>query len=316
MSCSSEAGAPASRPACFAASRGVPYLLAHQNSDGGWGYFPGSQSSVEATCWALIALQAATADSNLRNALDAGCTMLRQAQLPDGSWPPFAGRPQGCWTTSLACLALNAHGKAPERVARGLQWLLATWPAEGGLGWRLRRRLFSRSAVVRQNPALRGWSWTPATASWVEPTAYALILLRSLGETPLPARAARRREMGERMLYDRMCPGGGWNSGNPLVYGVGGIPRVGPTVWALLALARYRERPENRQSADWLENEFAHIRGPASLALAHLCLTRYGRVVPPLEPAIEAVEAASGPRQHLLLNAWATIASAHNFPSS
>ena len=29
------------------------------------------------------------------------------------------------------------------------------------------------------------------------------------------------------MLYDRMCPGGGWNCGNPKVYGVAGEPLVG-----------------------------------------------------------------------------------------
>jgi hypothetical protein len=88
------------------------------------------------------------------------------------------------------------------------------------------------------------------------------------------------------MLYDRMCPGGGWNSGNPLVYGVAGVPRIGPTVWALLALIDQPERAENQMSLDWLARAYAGIRGAASLALAHRCLAAYGRKIPSLAPAL------------------------------
>ena len=46
------------------------------------------------------------------------------------------------------------------------------------------------------------------------------------------------------MLYDRMCPGGGWNCGNPMVYGVPGEALIVPTVWALLAL---RDEPKKTE---------------------------------------------------------------------
>jgi len=100
------------------------------------------------------------------------------------------------------------------------------------------------------------------TASWVEPTAHALLFLRSLPAKMYSSQGAKRRQLAERMLYDRICPGGGWNSGNPLVYGVAGVPRVGPTVWALLALRDDAERAEIQMSLDWLQGAYGTIHGP------------------------------------------------------
>ena len=213
-------------------------------------------------------------------ALKLGRLWLHQAQLPDGSWPPFAGQPQGCWVTALACLALRTHKDSAERVGRGVQWLCNAWPAEGRYWRRLLNRLRRKSAAARQNDALRGWSWTPGTASWVEPTALSLILLKALPGHLLPRSSEKRKRLAEAMLYDRMCLGGGWNAGNSLVYNVALAPRVGPTAWALLALLDRRDREENRMSLDWLAGVYPEIQGPGSLALAHLSLEAYGRRVP------------------------------------
>jgi hypothetical protein len=228
----------------------------------------------------------------ISQALSAGLRWLHDAQLPDGSWPAFVGQRQGCWVTAAVCLAVNACGNAgfqpatPDPVTLGLRRLCKSWPAEGSFWWRIRQAFGRHASVIRQDSSLRGWSWTPGTASWVEPTACALIAFRCIPEELHPRGASKRRQLAERMLYDRMCPGGGWHSGNALVYGVAGEPRVGPTAWALLALEDYRDRPENRKSLDWLEQVYPHIRGPASLALAHLCLEAYDRPLPPLEPAL------------------------------
>jgi hypothetical protein len=117
------------------------------------------------------------------------------------------------------------------------------------------------------------------------------------------------------MLYDRMCPGGGWNAGNAMVYAVAGIPRVGPTAWALLALLDQRHRPENRKSLDWLAAAFPEIQGPGSLALAHLCLQAHGRVVsgnrksgPVLETSLRTRHAVNQFLMNVAVVAWATIA--------
>jgi hypothetical protein len=110
----------------------------------------------------------------------------------------------------------------------------------------------------------------------VEPTAFALLALEGQRAEVLPSSAEKRRKLGEALLYDRMCPGGGWNCGNPEVYGVIGKPLVIPTAWALLALRAHPERRENRDSLAWLERIFSNISGPGSLALARLCLEVYG----------------------------------------
>jgi hypothetical protein len=82
------------------------------------------------------------------------------------------------------------------------------------------------------------------------------------------------------MLYDRICPGGGWNCGNPRVYGVAGEPLIVPTAWALLALRSDPGRPEFVISLDWLERNVENARGASSLALARICLEVCGRKWP------------------------------------
>ena len=114
--------------------------------------------------------------------------------------------------------------------------------------------------------------------------------------------------MAERMLYDRVCPGGGWNAGNPLVYGVPGVPRIGPTVWALLALRRDKDRSINRQSVEWLERTYDNICSPSSLALAHLCLKAYGRSAPPIETELYRFYQRNQFLQSVPVVAWASLA--------
>jgi hypothetical protein len=281
------------------------FLLNSQNSDGGWGYHPAAPSSVEATAWASLALLARAAKPSPAEAC--ARAWLLGAQMPDGGWPAFPGQRQGCWATSLAALALHREGAAADAVARGRDWLLAAWPADSHLGWRL-RRVLARGTIVRQDNSLHGWSWTPGTASWVEPTAYALLFLRSLPAELLPPRALKRVQLGERMLYDRMCPGGGWNSGNPQVYGVAGVPRVGPTAWALLALLPYSQRAENQMSLDWLTSACPRIRGAASLALAHRCLRAYGRPIGPLVPNFGDLYLRNRFFESVLTFAWVALA--------
>ena len=253
-----------------------------QNPDGGWGFRSKGLTSVEATGWALLAFQQARGNTDrveVEKVLSRGFTWLTQAQLADGSWPqyPTLAKKDGCWVTALACRALQAGGREPEAVRRGVQWLCKAWPAEGGFWWRIRFRLAGEPKVVQFNYKYRGWSWTPGTSSWVEPTSHVLLLFREVPSELLPAGAAERRRLAEAMLYDRICPGGGWNCGNPVVYGVAGTPSVIPTVWALLALQDSPDRAEVQDSLQWLGTSYQQISSSASLALASLCLNTYGR---------------------------------------
>ena len=261
-------------------------LTSAQNADGGWGYQRGKQSATEPTAWALLALARPADSMQFASAVARGKQWLGRAQLPNHSWPAFGELSEGCWVTALACLALHQLGEAPEAVSAGATWLCNEWPAEGKLWRRWMVRLLVRRNMVRQNLALRGWSWTPGTSSWVEPTACALLLLHQLFPTTIAKDAEKRRQLGEAMLYDRMCPGGGWNSGNAAVYGVAGQPLIGPTAWALIALQKYRERAENQLSIQWLYSVRESIQGPISLALAHICYQLYDYPAPSIVPAL------------------------------
>ena len=169
----------------------------------------------------------------------------------------------------------------------GLNWLLQTTPGDAGRWWRFLRRLTARRSVSSQSDELYGWSWTQGTASWVEPTAYALIVLRRAPEKLLSNYARKRISIAQKMLLDRMCPGGGWNCGNPMVYGVAGEPQVVPTVWALLAL-RNSGTNEYRLSLDWLEANRGKVRSLAALALTKIGLDALGSSDPNLENCLAA----------------------------
>ncbi len=263
----------------FAENFCVSFLRQAQNSDGGWGFRPDATSRAEPTCWALKALIAVgAAEHSDAEAILRGLNFLTAGQLPDGSWPATPEEKNGCWVTSLACwvLASSGDGKYSKAIGDGLRWVCDDWPRDSSPWRRWLRKLSSSGRHSKQNDALRGWGWTPGTSSWVEPTAFALLALESQPAIALPGNAEERRKLGEALLYDRMCPGGGWNCGNPEVYGVAGEPLVIPTTWALLALRRHPERSENIESLAWMEKNFAHIKGPGSYALARICLSGYG----------------------------------------
>jgi hypothetical protein len=257
----------------------LPFLLRAQNSDGGWGFLPGLTSRAESTCWASLGLMDFSADE-ATTAKSRGFAFLRAAQLSDGSWPSTPEEKTGCWVTSLAILTLLGVAPDSPGVAPALQWICKDWPADSAPWRRFLARFSSQRNIAPINDTYRGWGWTQGTSSWVEPTSFALLALGRAPENALPAESSKRRRLGEALLYDRMCPGGGWNCGNPNVYGVAGEPLVGPTVWALLALRHRANREENRSSLAWLESDANDTKGVMSIALARLCLKAYGRSIP------------------------------------
>lgn len=285
----------------------LPFLLDTQNEDGGWGFHAGSQSRAEPTAWALIALLEYAFTQSHEEVTSRAFKFLGAAQLPDGSWPSSPELREGSWVTSLACLALRGRMELSENVIRGLGWLSEELPGEAGLLHRLVRRLFGKQNVGTQNAAYFGWSWTTGTASWVEPTSYAIIFLRAAPAELLSATAKRRIYIGETMLYDRICPAGGWNCGNPMVYGAPGEPQVTSTAWALLALREHPERPEVQKSLSWLEAHSKSIQSPASLALALIAMNAYGRSDAGLAEALQTTYAKNEIPWNIPEVAWAAL---------
>jgi hypothetical protein len=263
----------------------LPFLLNAQNSDGGWGFTANSDSRVEATAWALLALRESSPVNEAERVARA-IRFLHSAQLPDGSWPSAPGQEQGAWVTALACWSLASIDESKQRVSQALKWLGSDHPGDSRLWGRILRRLTADRSVVNQNPAYFGWSWTPGTASWVEPTSYALLVLRHSSPNILTEGLQHRLRIAESMLFDRMCPRGGWNCGNPMVYGVPGEAQIGPTVWALLALKDKSGREEVQKSLEWLEKNWNMTRSPGSLALALIGLTAYRRPTSTIHAAL------------------------------
>jgi Squalene-hopene cyclase C-terminal domain len=296
----------ADREASFLQSVCLPFLRKAQNTDGGWGFHTGAASRAEPTCWALFALMNSPGSAD--EAVNRGFQFLRAAQLADGSWPPTPGQNIGSWVTSLACWALLFRPHSAKAVGAGLEWLCNDWPRDSTPWRRFLSRLSSHHEIFPINTSYRGWGWTPRTSSWVEPTSFALLALERAPADLRPPVTRRRRQLAEALLYDRMCPAGGWNSGNPSVYGVAGEPLVGPTACALLALRAYPRRPENVLSLDWLERGVGSIGAAGSLALARICLEAYGRVWPDSAPKFSDFQKKNAFLENVQVVAWVCLA--------
>jgi hypothetical protein len=77
------------------------------------------------------------------------------------------------------------------------------------------------------------------------------------------------------MLLDRVCIGGGWNSGNSLVYAAALPAHIEATAIALLALRDEKRTPAIQASLDWLRKRSASIESAESLAWCMLTLFAY-----------------------------------------
>jgi hypothetical protein len=248
----------------------VPFLLGAQNQDGGWGFVTKSNSRVEPTCWAIRALRNSPvpiSKESFKSAFD----YLLSAQLKDGSWSSVAEATSGSWVTSLASSVLSQDKIYSREVHAALKWLCDDYPRDSALWRRLLQRLRSSEPISSHDDSYRGWGWTPRTASWVEPTAFAIQALRDCREDLRPGAAANRLELATGLLYDRTCPNGGWNCGNPMVLTSG---------WALLALRDYPSHERKSMSLDWLARTFPRISSAASHAVARITLETHGRELP------------------------------------
>lgn len=255
----------------------IDFLVTHQNSDGGWGASPDRQSNTEATALAVAALEAWKPAAS-PSCIDRGIAWLLTVQRLDGSWPIRRDVDNPSWATALAVLSLAPFDQHRQRVTAGARWLLGQRGRR--LGWvaSILYRVAPTGMAVELNPHLTAWSWTPDAFSWVEPTAYALIALRSCKAVDLDSASERIRE-GEQLLYDRMSDDGGWNYGNPKVFGVTLPPYADTTALALIALQHHRAEAANQLSLARLTAMIGELPSGLALSWAILCLSIYGQPV-------------------------------------
>ncbi len=280
------------------------WLQRLRTPDGGWGPYPGAPPRTEATALAAFALSA----SEGRDAAASGLEWLLSRQRPGGAWPLGDGGPDSPhWSTSLAVLALSKE--RPEAARRGAGWLLEQ-KGRGEPWWApLMRRLAGWRSAVELDPGLTGWPWAAGTFSWVEPTSYAILALKSLGAGVSDSPMGRRIEEAERMLIDRACRGGGWNYGNSVVLGEELWPYPDTTGVSLLALADRPGLPVVDESLDILEPMALDHDSILALSLGALALRAHGRpagtVLARLASRVEGER--GGPIEARAL-AWAALA--------
>lgn len=229
-----------------ARERGLDWLLAMQNEDGGWAAFDRGCGEKEIlTCipfadhnamldpscaditgrvLSLLANEGfSQSDAAVRRAVD----FLRREQLPDGTW---YGR-WGCnyiYGTWLALTGLRSVGEdlTEERYRRSVRWLFSVQNDDGGWGERL---------GTYADPSLKGEGGSTASQ-----TAWALLALKAAGESG--SEAASR---GVEYLLRTQQEHGGWEdewwtgTGFPDVFYL----RYGyyDDYFPLLALAEFRE---------------------------------------------------------------------------
>src|SRR5262249_33620845 len=98
----------------------LDFLRTTQNPDGGWGFFPGRQSWLEPTAYALMALHR---DAESAPLFEKGWKLMRSWQLADGSWRPCAAVGEPHWTTALSVSLHCLRGVNDEVFRRGVDWL-------------------------------------------------------------------------------------------------------------------------------------------------------------------------------------------------
>jgi hypothetical protein len=250
----------------------VQELIDRQLPDGGWPFSAGTaQSAVEPTALALLALPSGSIGER-----DAAVRFLLPMQNANGSWPAFRGDDGGgSGVTGLALYALNRCCAQGMLTDRAVQWLIESRGWESHWLWKWKFRTSDRH--VRFDPDKFGWPWIPKTASWVVPTAYSLLALkhaRSISQQDLVQLRIRR---GVEMLYDRICPEGGWNAGNGVVYGFPLAPHPDATALALLSLQNESPKHFITSSLDWLGRRAETCFAPWSLAWTVLALDAFGR---------------------------------------
>lgn len=241
----------------------INYLIDNQNPDGGWGYYLGKNSYVEPTCFSLLFFH--SAQINLQ-AIKRGLKFLLSLQTESGGFRGFTHDHEISWTTSLVLLTLRKLNVAPVNQQKAAHWLLHN-PG---------RKIQKKSKIIELNMNLQGWPWYPDTFSWIEPTSWALIALKSYGIK------GKVIDEAESLIVDRVCTDGGWNYGNKRVYDKNLSGYIIPTVLSLMALQGRGLDSIIAGGFDFLQRNTQKQKSPLNLSFAILALHLFNRETLPL----------------------------------
>ncbi|HUF40948.1 MAG TPA: hypothetical protein VMR20_03235, partial [Verrucomicrobiae bacterium] len=203
------------------------------------------------------------------------------------SWPVADGFTGSSWSTAFAMLALSDSQDVRHRAIKAGLWALEQKGSRPGWLANLVLALRFQRQAWHLNPDLIGWSWTPRSFSWVEPSSYFITALKKL-KLHLPQKSFQQRvEQGELMIYDRMCEGGGWNYGNASVLGEVLTPFPDVTAVALIALQDHPGREENQMSLTALDRMAKETASGLALSWSVICYRLYRKESAPLARLLE-----------------------------
>ncbi len=250
-------------------------LAARATPGGGWGYAPDQPAHLEPTCLALLAL--AGESERFGAAIASGRNWLRRCAAGDGTYRLDRGRPEAIWPTSLVLFTLATLGDESDSLQQAAAALLSI---------KGRRTESTDDGTSDIDDRLIGWPWAEDNYSWVEPTAWACLALRRIGQGQHP-----RVEEGLKLLRDRTLEAGGINYGNRRIFGISLEPIPTPTALMLLAVQGRCEDSEVALSV-------AYLRRVAETSddLEHLCWARLALDVYADHPGVRETVTALGER--------------------
>lgn len=229
-------------------------------TDGSFAMTSRSDSRVDATAWAAIALSALGGEDKLLLQARAN---LASCQSGEGGVPISKDAPESVWPTPLAIMAWKNDPAFAENARGAADFLLRTsgnhFPSQA-------------DSPVSHDTDLIGWPWSVGAHSWVEPTSMALLALKLQG-----FEEHHRSTQGRRLLLDRQLPSGGWNYGNVRVYGKELPPNPECTGMALTALYGHVHEEAVAKSLALLERQVGVSRTPMALFWAIIGLCLWGR---------------------------------------
>lgn len=225
-------------------------LVRNASPGGGFGYRPLSCAAPEPTALACLALHANDDPSPL---ISESLKRLAREQQKNGSIPVDAATPSATWPTSITILAwCMIH---PERYQRNITAAMDYLLTIEGKTFR------SDPHIYGHDTTLVGWPWIEQTHTWLEPTSYALLALRTMAMMDHP-----RARNALRVIYDRAIPSGGWNYGNSRMFQNPLRAFPSTTGIVLTALTGQKKDTTIERAVAFLLKELPLVRSPFSLA--------------------------------------------------
>jgi hypothetical protein len=109
----------------------------------------------------------------------------------------------------------SVRGVQDAQAQRSVDWLLRVEGAESNFA--MRAASFFHLLKTKLDVSHKGWPWRDGNASWIEPTAHALVALKQAARFHRSGELKERISEGEELILSRRCSDGGWNCGNPNV---------------------------------------------------------------------------------------------------